>query len=375
MSSWNSQDKGIMEPIGGDHQSTSLSSAPSLNSATSLTGETAPAMTPLASTSGSVAPSLATSATANATANATATTAASSASTENGPLQKVTDGTSVPAVAVTVAIPSGAASSKSPLATATSDAANLAPLPQTFQHQQPPVLPPPSAIGNGTYLKLPLREENSHLNHHTNTYHANPIAYDSTANHNSYQLPALSNLNSVPRYKFPAGNTNVGHTALPSFDSISKNVPQGNIKLSSPDAPFNSTQNMTTETAPAHSATISIAPSAHASAQGNVTDVQTQSQPQSQSISHSQVQPPAVTAPENASTTVGHDTTLPEEQMDAAAASSSANYKPLNVKDALYYLDQVKLQFRDQTDVYNNFLDIMKDFKSQKYVFSQQWPQ
>lgn len=41
------------------------------------------------------------------------------------------------------------------------------------------------------------------------------------------------------------------------------------------------------------------------------------------------------------------------------------NYRPLNVKDALSYLDQVKLQFRDQTDVYNKFLDIMKDFKSQ----------
>lgn len=48
----------------------------------------------------------------------------------------------------------------------------------------------------------------------------------------------------------------------------------------------------------------------------------------------------------------------------------SSNYKPLNVKDALSYLDQVKFQFRDQSDVYNNFLDIMKDFKSQKYVFS-----
>ncbi|OWB58459.1 hypothetical protein B5S28_g4495 [[Candida] boidinii] len=40
-------------------------------------------------------------------------------------------------------------------------------------------------------------------------------------------------------------------------------------------------------------------------------------------------------------------------------------YRPLNVKDALSYLDQVKLQFQAQTDVYNNFLDIMKDFKSQ----------
>lgn len=40
-------------------------------------------------------------------------------------------------------------------------------------------------------------------------------------------------------------------------------------------------------------------------------------------------------------------------------------YRPLNVKDALSYLDQVKIQFYNQADVYNNFLDIMKDFKSQ----------
>ena len=46
-------------------------------------------------------------------------------------------------------------------------------------------------------------------------------------------------------------------------------------------------------------------------------------------------------------------------------SSSSSMYKPLNVKDALLYLDQVKMQFYSQADVYNNFLDIMKDFKSQ----------
>ncbi|KAG4306290.1 hypothetical protein PORY_000278 [Pneumocystis oryctolagi] len=40
-------------------------------------------------------------------------------------------------------------------------------------------------------------------------------------------------------------------------------------------------------------------------------------------------------------------------------------YRPLNVKDALSYLDQVKIQFSEQPDVYNRFLDIMKDFKSQ----------
>ncbi|KAI8081365.1 uncharacterized protein BX664DRAFT_268933 [Halteromyces radiatus] len=49
--------------------------------------------------------------------------------------------------------------------------------------------------------------------------------------------------------------------------------------------------------------------------------------------------------------------------------SSSSNtqngYRPLNVKDALTYLDQVKVQFSEHPEVYNKFLDIMKDFKSQ----------
>ncbi|KAK0450434.1 histone deacetylase complex, SIN3 component [Desarmillaria tabescens] len=39
--------------------------------------------------------------------------------------------------------------------------------------------------------------------------------------------------------------------------------------------------------------------------------------------------------------------------------------RPLNVTDALSYLDAVKVQFQDQPDVYNQFLDIMKEFKSQ----------
>jgi paired amphipathic helix protein Sin3a len=35
------------------------------------------------------------------------------------------------------------------------------------------------------------------------------------------------------------------------------------------------------------------------------------------------------------------------------------------MQDALSYLDQVKVRFSDHPDVYNRFLDIMKDFKSQ----------
>ncbi|KAI9244121.1 hypothetical protein BDA99DRAFT_529472 [Phascolomyces articulosus] len=45
--------------------------------------------------------------------------------------------------------------------------------------------------------------------------------------------------------------------------------------------------------------------------------------------------------------------------------SQTNGYRPLNVKDALTYLDQVKIQFSDQPEIYNKFLDIMKDFKSQ----------
>lgn len=51
------------------------------------------------------------------------------------------------------------------------------------------------------------------------------------------------------------------------------------------------------------------------------------------------------------------------------AAAAAAVERPLNVTDALSYLDAVKMQFQDQPDVYNHFLDIMKDFKSQLQVF------
>lgn len=46
-------------------------------------------------------------------------------------------------------------------------------------------------------------------------------------------------------------------------------------------------------------------------------------------------------------------------------ASNSSAFRPLNVKDALSYLDQVKMQFGDQPEIYNRFLEVMKDFKSQ----------
>lgn len=42
-----------------------------------------------------------------------------------------------------------------------------------------------------------------------------------------------------------------------------------------------------------------------------------------------------------------------------------AQFQRLKVEDALSYLDQVKFKFSTQPQVYNDFLDIMKEFKSQ----------
>ncbi|TFY59719.1 hypothetical protein EVJ58_g5599 [Rhodofomes roseus] len=53
------------------------------------------------------------------------------------------------------------------------------------------------------------------------------------------------------------------------------------------------------------------------------------------------------------------------QQNMSDAPLNMATERPLNVTDALTYLDSVKMKFQDKPEVYNRFLDIMKDFKSQ----------
>jgi len=55
----------------------------------------------------------------------------------------------------------------------------------------------------------------------------------------------------------------------------------------------------------------------------------------------------------------------PQNLPGSSNSNSQNKYRPLNVRDALSYLDQVKVQFQDFPGVYNKFLDIMKDFKTQ----------
>ena len=55
---------------------------------------------------------------------------------------------------------------------------------------------------------------------------------------------------------------------------------------------------------------------------------------------------------------------VPQQQMAPSGTPAPNGQQPI-LNDALSYLDQVKVRFVDQPDVYNQFLDIMKDFKSQ----------
>ncbi|KAK2732401.1 Transcriptional regulatory protein sin3 [Onygenales sp. PD_40] len=60
---------------------------------------------------------------------------------------------------------------------------------------------------------------------------------------------------------------------------------------------------------------------------------------------------------------LGFNGTAPPQIPGSVAALAQGQQPILN--DALSYLDQVKVQFAEQPEVYNRFLDIMKDFKSQ----------
>ena len=60
-------------------------------------------------------------------------------------------------------------------------------------------------------------------------------------------------------------------------------------------------------------------------------------------------------------TAIGNDSTS-----CVSTAAGSAQFEMIKVEDALSYLDQVKFKFGNQPQVYKNFLDILKEFKSHR---------
>ena len=61
---------------------------------------------------------------------------------------------------------------------------------------------------------------------------------------------------------------------------------------------------------------------------------------------------------------LGFSNAATPQQLSTGIGALSQGQQPI-LNDALSYLDQVKVRFVHQPDVYNQFLDIMKDFKSQ----------
>lgn len=141
-------------------------------------------------------------------------------------------------------------------------------------------------------------------------------------------------------------------TQLPSFNNLTKSTGA----TSNHDQPVN--------LPPASSIINDGSPKKGHSASPSVPALSPAEKPPQQVPAH---QTPAVQSQDTAAQSQAQAQAQAQAIMETQQGGS--NYKPLNVKDALHYLDQVKLQFREQTNVYNNFLDIMKDFKSQKYVF------
>ncbi|KAK9448081.1 uncharacterized protein V1518DRAFT_419605 [Limtongia smithiae] len=184
-------------------------------------------------------------------------------------------------------------------------------------------------------------------------------------------IPGLSNPSSQHgNFNLPPMPTSAGQPI--SHPSQSPSMP-AQSQLPSLSAPVVQQQQMITGSPPPSANAGSQQPQQQSAPLPSTTATPQQQQQQS-APQHQISQTPQSNIPTPAP--LGTPSTMPLAQGIAAAANalsqgqaaapvSQASYRPLNVKDALSYLDQVKVQFQNQPDVYNRFLDIMKDFKSQ----------
>ncbi|KAM5543695.1 hypothetical protein V8D89_002312 [Ganoderma adspersum] len=62
------------------------------------------------------------------------------------------------------------------------------------------------------------------------------------------------------------------------------------------------------------------------------------------------------------------DPTSPSQVLEARTSfeQQGGGNQPFTVTDAISYVTSVKLQFAEQLEVYDEFLDILKDFKNQR---------
>lgn len=86
-------------------------------------------------------------------------------------------------------------------------------------------------------------------------------------------------------------------------------------------------------------------------------------------VATSRVVTPAAVRDVNDAVGQASNTQRSRSSLPMGPQSSVSLDRPLTISDALAYLDAVKAQFRDQFDVYNDFLDIVKDFKHKEQVY------
>ena len=92
-----------------------------------------------------------------------------------------------------------------------------------------------------------------------------------------------------------------------------------------------------------------------------------QAQPQTQeNMSRSQpIQPMQNMQIDTSNTNAAQSSTTMNQEGNAHQQQQGGAFRQLRVEDALAYLEQVKSRFSESPTVYNNFLDIMKEFKAQ----------
>lgn len=193
-----------------------------------------------------------------------------------------------------------------------------------------------------------------------------PVRPPSTATARPLQPPGLGDISyQSPAISSPGPIASTGPPYPAGSQQSTQSVPGLSSAASMPAPPHaqrtSAITNPKTSLPPISQRGPSIAPPSSFAEGGpvNVSRVQNKSPPP----------PPRSPAVQNASpaTRPPSGPTQPASTTNNASGtgSSTVGYRPLNVRDALTYLDQVKVQFSAQPDVYNRFLDIMKDFKSQ----------
>ncbi|KAM9930130.1 hypothetical protein OXX59_000735 [Metschnikowia pulcherrima] len=252
------------------------------------------------------------------------------------------------------------------------------PINQAYNRQNPPVLPPPATLEAGGQQFPPF---------------TSLPALGNRGSSGSGHVFSIPSINSSDDQR--SGSVGSRLAQVPGYGTLSSHLPNSIYNIthqneSHPTHQGRGQQQQHLPTAPSlKSAQTDVTqppvvspPAAHSHAPVPVpTQAQQPAQTSSQASTQSPEKPPTgdpavAIAPmsaqemELASEPTGADqqgaqnlSAIPHGVMSRSSTSNA--YRPLNVKDALSYLDQVKIQFYNQTDVYNNFLDIMKDFKSQ----------